>query len=162
NLNRSNFNGTFTFSSLAQYSAVLQGVPGVRPSQFSTNRGDPFIGFSQWEFGWFVQDDWKVSPSLTLSGGLRHDFQTHLKDKMNFAPRFGVVWALNKKTSVRGGGGIFYSRLDTNITSDVTRFDGDHQRQFVIRQPGFFPEIPSSFDLATRVPPTTRVKSEGL
>ena len=164
NLNRSNFNGTFTFSSLAQYSAVLQGVPGVRPSQFSTNRGDPFIGFSQWEYGWFLQDDWKVSPRVTLSAGLRHDFQTHLQDKINLAPRFGVVWAVDKdkKTNIRGGGGVFYSRLDTGITSDVIRFDGEHQQQFVIQQPSFFPDIPSNLQLATQVLPTTRTKAEDL
>ena len=162
NLNRSNFTGTFTFSSLAQYSAALQGVPGVRPSQFSTNRGDPFIGFSQWEYGWFVQDDWKVSPRLTLSAGLRHDFQTHLQDKVNLSPRFGVVWAVDKKSNIRGGGGVFYSRLDTGITSDVIRFDGQHQQQFVIQQPNFFPDIPSSLDLAARILPTTRIKAEDL
>lgn len=162
NLNRSNFNGTFTFSSLAQYSAVLQGIPGIRPSQFSTNRGDPFIGFSQWEYGWFVQDDWKVSPKLTISAGLRHDFQTHLRDKLNFAPRFGVIWAIDKKTNIRGGGGVFYTRLDTGITSDVIRFDGEHQQQFVIQQPTFFPDVPSNFDLASRVLPTTRMKAPDL
>jgi hypothetical protein len=162
NLNRSNFNGTFTFSSLNQYSAVLQGIPGIRPSQFSTNRGDPFIGFSQWEYGWFVQDDWRVSPKLTLSAGLRHDFQTHLQDKMNFSPRFSVVWAVNKKTNIRGGGGVFYSRLDTGITSDVIRFDGEHQQQFVIQQPTFFPNIPSNLDLAARIQPTTRQEAPDL
>ena len=162
NLNRSNFNGTFTFSSLAQYSAVLQGVPGVRPSQFSTNRGDPFIGFSQWNYGWFVQDDWKLSQRLTLSAGLRHDFQTHLQDKINLAPRFGVIWAVDKKTNIRGGGGVFYSRLDTSITSDVIRFDGEHQQQFVIQQPGFFPTIPSNLALVAQIPPTTRIKAEDI
>lgn len=162
NLNRSNFSGTFTFSSLAQFAAVLQGTPGVRPSQFSTNRGDPFIGFTQWEYGWFVQDDWRVSPKLTLSAGLRHDFQTHLQDKINFSPRLGVVWAVNKKTNIRGGGGVFYTRLDTGITSDTIRFDGGHQQQFVIQQPNFFRDIPSSFDLASRILPTTRMEAEDL
>ncbi|HSB09457.1 MAG TPA: carboxypeptidase regulatory-like domain-containing protein [Blastocatellia bacterium] len=159
---RSNFNGTFTFSSLDQYAAVLRGEPGAHPSQFSINRGDPFVGFSQWEYGWFAQDDWKVSPKLTLSFGFRHDFQTHLQDKMNFAPRFGVVWQVDKKSVVRGGGGIFYNRLDTNITSDTTRFDGGHQQQFVIRNPNFFGDIPDNFDFASRVQQTIRVKADDL
>ncbi|MEK6286581.1 MAG: TonB-dependent receptor [Acidobacteriota bacterium] len=160
NLNRSNFNGTFTFSSLDQFAAVLRGDVGVRPSQFSTNRGDPFIGFTQWQFGWFLQDDWKASPKLTLSFGLRHDFQTHLQDKVNFSPRFGVVWALDKKSNIRGGGGVFYSRIDTGLTADVIRFDGGHQQQFVIQQPNFFRNIPNTFDLAARIDPTTRSKAE--
>jgi carboxypeptidase family protein/TonB-dependent receptor-like protein len=162
NINRSNFNGTFTFSSLAQYAAVLRGDAGARPSQFSTNRGDPFLGFTQWEYGSFFQDDWKVSPKLTLSFGLREDFQTHLQDKLNFSPRFGVVWAVDKKSNIRGGAGVFYSRLDTGITSDVTRFDGGHQQQFVIQQPNFFRDIPNVFDLAALVNPTIRIKAEDL
>lgn len=162
NLNRSNFNGTFTFSSLAQYSAVLRGVPGARPTQFSINRGDPFIGFTQWEYGWFLQDDWKVSRQLTLSFGFRHDFQTHLQDKMNFAPRFGFGWQVSKKNNIRGGGGVFYSRLDTGVTSNTIRFDGGHQQQFVIRNPNFFGTIPDDFDFASRVQPTIRVKAPDL
>jgi hypothetical protein len=161
-LDRSNFNGTFTFSSLEQYAAVLRGDPLARPSQFSTNRGDPFLGFTQWEYGAFFQDDWKVSPKLTLSFGLRQDFQTHLQDKMNFSPRFGVVWAINKKNNIRGGGGVFYNRVLAGITSDVTRFDGDHQLQFVIQRPNFFPDVPNSFDLASQIQPTIRTKAEDL
>ncbi|MEK6323406.1 MAG: carboxypeptidase regulatory-like domain-containing protein [Acidobacteriota bacterium] len=162
NLNRSNFNGTFTFSSLDQFAAVLRGDAGARPSQFSTNRGDPFIGFTQWEYGTFFQDDWKVSPKLTLSFGLRQDFQTHLQDKINISPRFGFVWAVDKKSNIRGGGGVFYNRLDTGITSDVTRFDGGHQQQFVIQRPNFFRDIPNVFDLAAQVQTTTRIKAEDL
>src|SRR5262249_44480288 len=162
NLNRSNFRGSFTFSSLAQYSAVLQGVPGARPTQFSINRGDPFLGFTQWEYGTFFQDDWKVSPKLTLSFGAREDFQTHLDDKVNISPRLGVVWAVNKKSNIRGGAGVFYSRLDTGITSDTIRFDGEHQQQFVIQRPDFFLNIPDTFDTTGQVLPTTRIKSEGL
>ena len=162
NLNRSNFNGTFTFSSLDQYAAVLRGDAGARPSQFSTNRGDPFLGFTQWEYGMFFQDDWKISPKLTLSFGLRQDFQTHLQDKVNFSPRFGVVWAVDKKSNIRGGGGVFYNRLDTGITSDATRFDGGHQQQFVIQQPNFFRDIPNVFDLAAQIQPTIRTKAEDL
>ncbi|MFY9611738.1 MAG: TonB-dependent receptor [Blastocatellia bacterium] len=162
NLNRSNFNGTFTFSSLDQYARVLVGDAAARPSQFSINRGDPFVGFTQWEYGWFLQDDWKVSPKLTLSFGLRHDFQTHLQDKQNLAPRFGVVWALDKKSNIRGGGGVFYSRVDNGITQDVIRFDGGHQQQFVVQRPGFFPNVPDDFEIAALIQPTTRRKAEDL
>ncbi len=185
NLNRSNFRGTFTFgrdferdesgkiilgpdgapipiSPIELYSRVVRGVPGYRPSQFSINRGDPFIGFSQWQMGWFAQDDWNVSPRLSLSLGLRHDFQTHLDDKLNFAPRFGMSFKVDKKTVIRGGGGVFYSWIDTGITSDTIRLDGLHQQQFVIQQPNFFPDIPGNIGEATRIQPTIRTKSEGL
>ena len=106
NINRTNFGGTYTFASLEQYRNTLLGLGLARPAQFSINRGDPFVGFSQWEMGWFAQDDWRVSNQLTLSYGLRHEFQTNLQDKLNFAPRVGVAWSDKKRTSTfRFGGG---------------------------------------------------------
>ncbi|HEX8091135.1 MAG TPA: TonB-dependent receptor, partial [Blastocatellia bacterium] len=187
NNNLSNFGGTYTFSSdferdatgallvddagalipispIELYSRVRRGVPGYRASQFSINRGDPFIGFSQWQYGLFAQDDWRVSPTLTLSFGARHEFQTHLQDKLNLAPRFSVAWTPDKKrkSTIRGGGGIFYNYLDTGITSDAIRLDGFHQQQFVIQQPGFFPNAPDSLDGATQRQPTIRRKAEDL
>ncbi|HVG19498.1 MAG TPA: TonB-dependent receptor [Blastocatellia bacterium] len=187
NNNLSNFGGTYTFSSdferdsagalltgdagalipispIELYSRVVRGVPGYRASQFSINRGDPFIGFSQWQYGLFAQDDWRVSPTLTLSYGVRHEFQTHLRDKLNFAPRFSVAWTPDKKrkSTIRGGGGIFYNYLDTGLTSDSIRLDGFHQQQFVIQQPNFFPNVPDSLDGATRRQPTIRRKAADL
>ena len=187
NINRSNFLGTYTFgsdvvrnalglpilgpdgqptpiSALTLYSNVIQGVPGYRPSQFSINKGDPFIGFTQWQMGWFALDDWKVSQRLTLSYGLRHEFQTHLQDKLNFAPRFSLAWVPDKqkKSTVRAGGGVFFTGLDSGITSDTIRTDGLRQQQFVITQPRFFPETSDSLTRATTRLPTIRVKAEGL
>lgn len=161
-LNRSNFGGTYTFSSLDQYRRVLRGEPDARPAQFSINRGDPFVGLSQWEMGWFVQDDWRIHERMTLSLGLRQEFQTNLQDKLNFAPRLGLAWSdKGRKTTIRGGAGIFYTQLASNITFDTLRFDGQHQQQFTISFPNFFPNVPDNPGGTTR-PPTIRVKAEDL
>jgi carboxypeptidase family protein/TonB-dependent receptor-like protein len=169
NINRSNFGGTFTFGSeegspLDLYRRVIAGDPTARPSQFSINRGDPFVGFSQWQMGIFAQDDWKVSGRVTLSLGLRNEFQTHLQDKNNFAPRFGLAWNPDKakKTTIRIGSGVFYNGLDNGITSDTIRLDGIHQQQFIIRGPSFFETIPDVLTGAGSRLPTIRIKAEGL
>jgi hypothetical protein len=162
NFSRSNFGGTFTFRSLDQYEAVLRGEGTARPSQFSITRGNPATEFSQWEMGWFAQDDWRISPTFTLSYGLRHEFQTHLQDKLNFAPRFGIAWVPDKKkmSTIRAGGGIFYNRLDSGITYDTIRLDGEHQLQFTVSSPNFFPNIPDELSV---LPDTTlRVKDDRL
>ncbi len=162
NINRSNFGGSFTFSSLEQYRRVLRGDAGARPSQFSINRGDPFISLNQWETGFFLQDDWRVSNRLTLSYGLRSEFQTNLQDKLNVAPRFGIVWAQKDgKGTVRGGAGVFYNRVDNGITFDTIRFDGTRQLQFTITNPNFFPDVPTNPGGTAR-PSTIREKAEDL
>lgn len=152
---RSNFGGTFTFSSLDQYRNVLLGVPGARASQFSINRGDPLAGLTLWEFAWFLQDDWRVRPNLTLSLGLRHEFQTWLRDKVNFAPRIGLAWSPrnSRATVVRGGVGLFYDALGQGLVLSTIRLNGQRQQQLIILNPGF-PD-PFSSDGERLVRPTS-------
>ena len=177
--NYSNFTGTFVFGSdverdenglpipgtaitpLEHYRRTLLELPGYHPSQFSINRGDPFAGFSQWETGWFLQDDWRITNRLALSYGFRHEFQTHLEDKLNFAPRFSLAWApdRNRKSVIRIGSGIFYDFISTRITLDTILFDGNHQQHFVIQQPLFFRSIPSDFSDEIERLQSTRIKS---
>ncbi len=186
--NRGNFGGTFTFgsdferdaageiildgngnpvtiSSLEHYRRFITGVPGYRPSQFSVNRGDPFISLTQWEMGLFVQDDWKASEQLTLSFGVRHEFQTNLEDKLNLAPRVGLAWApvKNGKGVIRAAAGVFYSRLDSGITTNTFRFDGERLQEFVIDQPDFYlNNIPVEFTGANLRQPRIRTKADDL
>jgi hypothetical protein len=187
NRNESNFGGTFTFGTdverdsngspildahgqpipipaIDAYRNTLMGLPGYRPSQFSIQLGDPFVGFSQWNFSWYAMDDWKLSPRLTLSGGLREELQTHLQDKINLAPRMSIAWApdKNRKSTIRAGAGIFYAGLSSGITADAIRLDGQHQESIVIPRPDFFPNIPASFAGIDPRFTTIRIKAPDL
>jgi uncharacterized membrane protein YgcG len=152
-LNASNFNGTYTFSTLDQYAAALAGEhidpddpnsPLVRATQFTINVGNPLLRYSQYEASLFVQDDFRMRPNLTLSAGLRYEFQSHLQDKLNLAPRVGIAWSpsKNRKTTVRTGGGIFFSRLNGGLYENTIRFDGVTQQSIVIRNAIFDPTDP--------------------
>ncbi|HEX8291023.1 MAG TPA: carboxypeptidase regulatory-like domain-containing protein, partial [Pyrinomonadaceae bacterium] len=77
---QNNFNGTYTFSSLADYRRRVA-------TQFSLSRGEPLSEISQVDFGGFVQDDWKLRPNLTVGAGLRYERQTNIESAFNFAPR---------------------------------------------------------------------------
>ena len=88
-------------------------------------------------FGFYVQDDWRVKPRLTLNLGLRYEFMGPIHELYNrssairdfetsavatlgplmdnptyknFSPRVGIAWDVfgTGKTSVRSGFGIYY------------------------------------------------------
>lgn len=186
-LNRANFGGTFTFGSgferdaagnvmtgadgapvtitpIEQYRRALLGLPGYGPSQFSITSGNPLIALPLWEVSWFAMDDWRVSPGLTLSFGARHEMETGIRDRANISPRLSFAWSPDKdrKSALRGGAGIFYDGLESEIIFDTALYDGVRQRQFVIDQPSFFPDIPQSFDDATALDPALRTRSRDL
>jgi hypothetical protein len=92
------------------------------------NAGDPgFAGVTspRHEWGFWLQDDWRASDRLTVNLGVRYDvskgtFAEEIEllpfltagrplDKDNIAPRVGFAFALNDRTVIRGGGGLFYA-----------------------------------------------------
>ena len=143
-----NYLGTYTFASLADYEAGI-------PSTYSQRLGDPLVEYTHWQAGLFVQDDWRARKNLTLSAGLRQEFQTHLDDYVNLAPRAGLTWSpfRHGRTTVRAGGGIFYDWLETDVYEQVLRVDGVRQQDLVVRNPGY----PDPFDGgASEILPTSK------
>jgi hypothetical protein len=106
--------------------------------------GPPRFEFSTTDYNFFLQDDWRVSPRLTLNLGLRYEYQKMPEpqipnaafdsdpqftaktsvfpaDKNNFGPRFGFAYDLtgDGKTSLRGGYGIYYGRIQNSVISNA-------------------------------------------
>jgi hypothetical protein len=138
---------------------------GGGATQFSIIGGDPASYGRQVDFGAFVQDEWRVSPELSLSVGLRYESQTNINNGLNFAPRISFAWAPSARQGtkepqlvVRGGFGLFYDRFNENIVVTASRYNGITQRQFVLSDPavlGLFPAVPSFESVAanTSFPP---------
>jgi hypothetical protein len=81
------------------------------------------------DLNYFIQDDWRLSPRLTLNLGLRYEYQRNpdplnvnpglpqtnnkVDDRNNFGPRLGFAYDLtgDGKTSLRGGWGLYYGRV---------------------------------------------------
>ena len=148
-----NFNGTFVFTSLEQYRQVLLGAPGVRPTQFTINGGEPQAQVSQTDFGAFAQDDWRLRPNFTLSLGLRYETQNNIDSNLNFAPRVSFAWSpggggtSRPKMVLRGGFGVFYDRFREDLTLQANRLNGTNQLQFIVPNPDFFPTVKSAATL---------------
>jgi hypothetical protein len=168
-----NYTGSFTFSSLESYRETLMGqqagwsaqqirAAGGGASQFSIAAGNPLANLSQYDLGFFLLDDWRARPNLTLSLGLRYEAQTRIDDQRDVAPRIGIAWGVGAKgtpakTVIRAGAGLFYDRVSETLSLDALRRDGVHQQQFVLDSPDFYPNVPSLSDLlGGRVPQAIR------
>jgi Carboxypeptidase regulatory-like domain len=126
----SNSNGTYTFSSLADYNAG-------RPSLYTRRIGDPVVAYSMLQAGWYLQDDVRLSKSFSVGLGVRQELQTQVNDKWNIAPRGAFTWNADRTTVVRGGYGLFYDWFDSTLDEQTLRVDGTHQLDVVVTDPAF-------------------------
>jgi outer membrane receptor protein involved in Fe transport len=103
--------------------------PGISPSiptsQLTINDVQRFTqGFGNVHYSvtdnlWslFAQDDYRLRSDLILNLGVRYDRQDLTDDTNNIAPRLGFAWnpGSSPQTTVRGGYGIYYSQIQSNI-----------------------------------------------
>ncbi len=92
--------------------------------------------------GFWIEDDWKIIPRLTLNLGLRYDndigmlssslvlpsglLTPHKGDNTNFGPRIGFAWDVkgDHKSVIRGGAGLYYGDIEANQYYDQALFNG--------------------------------------
>jgi hypothetical protein len=131
-----NFFGSYTFTSLASWNGGTPNGPGERYVQAFAGPGTtgPTTHPNTRDVAGFIQDEWRVTPELTVNLGLRYDKQliaqptvlnpdpqllaaglrtdVIAEDSNNWAPRIGFAYSPggNGQTVIRGGYGIFYGR----------------------------------------------------
>jgi hypothetical protein len=155
-----NTGGTFTFITDRAFDA---NDLTTYPTQFTQNVGDPNLIRKNDVIGVFAQDSWRVAPTFTLNMGLRYDRENAFKEAtgvedaaLNLAPRLGFAWDPfnDQKTVIRGGAGMYYSKVFLNITGNIML-----ARRFVgvtIINPGF-PDPYSRGQAAPQAAPSTTV-----
>ncbi len=161
------FNGSFTFASLTDYQSAVNdlqlGAAPLGAVKFALEAPPvvgapvPTVPVTVADAGLYVQDDWKVRPTFTLSGGLRFETQNAIHDHADWAPRLGFAWGIGgggktaPKTVLRGGFGLFYDRFGQDLVLNADRLNGVTQQSYAVSCPqsqpcsqlNFFPTVPA-------------------
>jgi hypothetical protein len=145
-----NTNGTFTFASLEMYRAGI-------PTTYTQRTINPNGGYSLYQFGWYLQDSYRVNRSVMISGAIRHDMQTRLSDWTNFSPRASISWTLpGRKTTLRSSIGVWPQFFEGGLYEQTLWANGQQQRDIVISNPGFPDPFLGGIPLAGQPPSIVR------
>jgi hypothetical protein len=103
---------TYTFASIDAYNAAKSGANPYTYNNFQQTFGQMGIDYDSRFYGFFVQDDWQMTPRIKVLYGLRYDVfdvpamrayspniyngSEFVIDKNNWGPRAGVSWALDE------------------------------------------------------------------
>ena len=158
NYSTSGSNGTYLYSSLAQYLAA----PAPMPTLYSvTHITNPLVRAVVFDGSMYVQDDWKLNPNFVLGLGLRYEGQNWIDDHDDWAPRISFAWSPRHTgtapatTVLRAGYGWFYNRF--TVPNSFSNSAGApyiietlhdnliNQQSYVINNPGSSgsPSVPS-------------------
>src|SRR6266568_2895930 len=184
-----NFSGSYTFQCLENFGLSLNaqplivstalGCPALSPAtptvpadQFVQAFGGPgttgpTTNPNLNEFSAFIQDEWRLTPNLTLNPGLRYDYDGIAQpsvlnpvaqaagiftnrintNKANFGPRLGLAWSpsqFHQRVVVRAGYGIYFGRTPSILVGTAHSNNG-LQIQTLTFTGGAMPNYPKTF-----------------
>ncbi|MEP6687387.1 MAG: hypothetical protein ABJC36_03500 [Gemmatimonadales bacterium] len=108
---------------------TLDDIPAdVRVRSYTIDARIAQVDRTQTNYGAFLEDRWRVSPSLTLQAGVRWDYDDltgrgeSSPDLDNIQPRVSFNWYATPRSVFRGGAGYYTGKLPYAVFSDAFQF----------------------------------------
>jgi hypothetical protein len=146
----SNVLGTFTFSNLLSYEALV-------PANYTRRLGARPLDLDVFQVAPFIQADIQLKSGWAIGLGARYQAQTNLGDATALSPRAGISRSFNRnRTGIRAGIGSYYGWLPTGVWEENVRLGGEStEREIIIRNPGFPDPGTGGVEDIQRDPPTS-------
>jgi outer membrane receptor protein involved in Fe transport len=90
------------------------GTPGQTP--LGITYGSDLVG---WMYGVYLQDEWKLTPTLTLNYGLRFDAVDAAVQENQLSPRINLVWQANDILTLHGGYARYFTPPPLNQVTNA-------------------------------------------
>jgi len=102
--------------SVQQSSQVLPAVGGAQSSDIPSDIFQS-SGKQGQIYSVYLQDAWKVLPTVTINGGMRFDYSHGFRDEYQPSPRLNVVWTPTPMTTVHAGYARYFTPPPLVFTS---------------------------------------------
>jgi outer membrane receptor protein involved in Fe transport len=109
---------------------TVEEIPaGVTVENYAVELRPATFGARQTLWAFYLEDEWSPTSDLTLTAGLRYDYDSLSKggagdaftdgDYDNLAPRLAANYSLTERDVLRGGYGMFYNKIPYAVYSDA-------------------------------------------
>jgi hypothetical protein len=122
-----NRQGTYTYANLVAYQKNIV-------SSFEIQQGQSRFQTLYAQPGAFILDQIQLTPRLTVTPGLRYEFQNAITNtKDGFQPRLSFAYVLDKENAlvVRGGSGVYIRHIGVNVGQQIARYQNAAERSLL-------------------------------
>jgi len=137
-----NRQGTYTFSSATAYAANA-------PSSFSIQQGQSRFETLFATPGAYILDQIQATQRLTVTPGLRYDFQNTISNtKDGIEPRLTLAYLVDKEHAlvIRTGSGIYIRRVGVNIGQQLARYQNAAEQSLLLTSNLCYPDITACYN----------------